>query len=39
MSENKHTTLPVMWESYLVGPDSTPDPAAWQTQLNWPITS
>jgi effector-binding domain-containing protein len=39
MSDNKHTTRPVMWESYLVGPDSTPDPKAWQTQLNWPISS
>ena len=39
MSENKHTTRSILWESYLVGPDSTPDPAKWQTQLNWPITA
>jgi effector-binding domain-containing protein len=39
MSEHKHTTRSILWESYLVGPDSTPDPAKWQTQLNWPITA
>ena len=37
MSENKHSTRPFLWESYLVGPDSIPDPAKWQTQLNWPL--
>jgi effector-binding domain-containing protein len=25
------------WERYLVNPDSTPDPAQWQTELNWPL--
>jgi effector-binding domain-containing protein len=34
---NGHTGKPLMWERYLVGPDSTPDPAKWQTELNWPL--
>lgn len=25
------------WERYLVGPDTTPDPAAWRTELNRPV--
>jgi effector-binding domain-containing protein len=28
---------PMIWERYLVGPDSTNDPAAWRTELNWPL--
>jgi effector-binding domain-containing protein len=26
-----------LWEVYLVGPESTPDPANWQTELNRPV--
>lgn len=37
MSASGHTAGAVVWESYLVGPDATADPAAWQTQLNWPL--
>jgi effector-binding domain-containing protein len=37
MSASGHTTKPILWESYLVGPDKNPDPSAWQTELNWPL--
>jgi len=26
-----------LWETYLVGPESSPDPAEWRTQLNRPL--
>jgi effector-binding domain-containing protein len=26
-----------LWECYLVGPESSPDPAAWRTELNRPL--
>jgi len=26
-----------LWECYLVGPDSTPDPTDWRTELNQPL--
>src|SRR5262249_29607906 len=28
---------PDLWETYLVGPESSPDPAAWRTELNQPL--
>jgi effector-binding domain-containing protein len=28
---------PGFWESYLAGPESNPDPAAWRTELNMPL--
>jgi effector-binding domain-containing protein len=31
---NGHRTADDLWERYLVGPESTPDPAAWRTELN-----
>ncbi len=34
---NGHAGKPLMWESYLIGPDREPDPSKWQTQLNWPL--
>jgi hypothetical protein len=37
MSASGHTTKPILWESYLVGPDKNPDPSVWQTELNWPL--
>ena len=27
------------WESYLLGPDSNPDPNQWRTELNRPLFS
>jgi effector-binding domain-containing protein len=26
-----------LWEVYSVGPQATPDPAGWRTELNWPF--
>ncbi len=34
---NKVQAGPVMWEEYLVGPDSAPDPADWVTRIVWPV--
>ncbi len=28
---------PDLWECYLVGPETSPDPSAWRTQLNRPL--
>jgi effector-binding domain-containing protein len=30
-------TAEELWECYVVGPESSPDPAAWRTQLNRPL--
>jgi len=32
-----HAPRPNFWECYLAGPESSPDPAAWRTELNRPI--
>jgi effector-binding domain-containing protein len=32
-----HTPAPDLWERYLSGPESSPDPAAWRTELNRPL--
>ncbi len=37
LAANHHNTAPDLYERYLVGPDTTPDPAAWRTELNCPI--
>lgn len=29
---------PDMWEEYLDGPDTNPDPAAWRTRIMWPVS-
>ncbi len=29
-----HTPAPDLWESYLAGPESNPDPDTWRTELN-----
>ncbi|MGH7790090.1 MAG: GyrI-like domain-containing protein [Candidatus Binatia bacterium] len=34
---NRHTPGTDLWECYLVGPETTPDPAGWRTQLNRPL--
>lgn len=26
-----------LWESYAAGPESSPDPANWRTELTWPL--
>jgi len=33
-----HTPAPELWECYLAGPESGPDPARWRTQLSRPLT-
>jgi effector-binding domain-containing protein len=34
---NGHTPAADLWECYVLGPESSPDPAAWRTELNWPL--
>ena len=34
---NSHTLASDLWECYLTNPDSNPDPATWQTELNQPL--
>jgi effector-binding domain-containing protein len=31
------TSAPDLWECYVVGPESNPDPATWRTELNRPL--
>jgi effector-binding domain-containing protein len=31
------TPAPDLWESYVAGPESSPDPAAWRTELTRPL--
>lgn len=37
VQQERLATRPFVWENYLVGPGNTPDPSAWQTELNWPL--
>jgi effector-binding domain-containing protein len=32
-----HSLAPDLWECYLAGPESSPDPSAWRTELNRPL--
>ncbi len=32
-----HKQRPDLWESYVTGPESSPDPANWRTELNRPL--
>jgi effector-binding domain-containing protein len=32
-----HQTAPELWEVYVKGPESDPNPAAWRTELNKPL--
>lgn len=34
-----HTPAADLWESYVAGPESSPDPSAWRTELNQPLRS
>jgi len=34
---NGHTPRADLWECYLLGPESSGDPAAWRTELNQPL--
>jgi effector-binding domain-containing protein len=33
-----HTPGADLWECYVAGPESNPDPATWRTELNRPLT-
>lgn len=37
MAEQGLNPAPDMWEEYLDGPNSEPDPAKWRTRIVWPI--
>jgi effector-binding domain-containing protein len=37
IAANGHTPAPNLWECYVAGPESSPDPAAWRTELNRPL--
>jgi len=37
MKANGHEQAADLWEVYSVGPQSTPDPASWRTELNRPL--
>jgi effector-binding domain-containing protein len=37
MKANGHEQAEDLWEVYQVGPQSSPDPADWQTELNRPL--
>jgi len=39
MKANGHEQAADLWEIYSVGPQSTPDPAGWRTELNRPLTN
>jgi effector-binding domain-containing protein len=32
-----HAAGPDLWERYVAGPEASPDPAEWRTELNWPL--
>ena len=34
-----HSPAADLWERYLVGPESSPDPAAWRTELSRPLVA
>jgi len=37
VTKNGHTPCKNLWECYLTGPESSPDPANWRTELNRPL--
>ncbi|HSP75855.1 MAG TPA: GyrI-like domain-containing protein [Cryobacterium sp.] len=38
VAEQKLNLSPDMWEEYVVGPDTEPDPAKWQTRIVFPLS-
>ena len=38
ITAERHTAAPNLWECYVAGPESNPDPASWRTELNRPLT-
>ena len=39
ITANGHTPAPDLYECYIVGPESSPDPANWRTEFTKPLTS
>lgn len=39
LTANGHSPAPNLWECYVTGPESGPDPANWRTELNRPLES
>lgn len=39
IAANGYTPRPDLWECYMVGPEATPDPANWRTELNRPLSA
>lgn len=37
ISANGHAPAADLWECYAAGPEASPDPAAWRTELNRPL--
>jgi effector-binding domain-containing protein len=37
LEANGHQPAAELWEHYAVGPESSPDPATWRTELNRPL--
>ena len=37
MKTNGHEQAEDLWEVYQVGPQSSPDPANWRTEIYWPL--
>jgi len=37
IADKGYTPRPDLWECYVVGPESGPDPAGWRTELNRPL--
>jgi effector-binding domain-containing protein len=37
IAANGHKPGTDLWECYVAGPESSPDPAAWRTELNRPL--
>jgi effector-binding domain-containing protein len=37
IAANGHQPAPNVWECYVAGPESSPDPANWRTELNRPL--
>ncbi len=37
LQANGHTPAPNLWERYVAGPESNPDPSTWRTELNRPL--
>ena len=37
IAANGHTPAEDLWECYVAGPEASPDPAHWRTELNRPL--